>query len=95
MPHTSKYAIGYWVDLASCRNGYATAAVRLALDQAKTELGATDVYAGVTHGNDASVKVLLAAGFVKVADMGRYERFHRPLDGGRPRQPDAEPGSPR
>lgn len=89
-----KYTIGYWIDHCVAGRGYGRAAVRLAIEHARRALGATDVYAGVTHGNEASVRLLRGVGFLKVADMGDYERFHKPLDGGQPRNPDDDTPSP-
>ncbi|GAA1240846.1 GNAT family N-acetyltransferase [Oryzihumus leptocrescens] len=82
-----KYSIGYWIDADHTGRGHATTAVALAVEHALDELGATDVYAGVTHGNHTSVAVLHRNGFTRVADLGTYERFHLPLDGGPPRNP--------
>ncbi|MGO4604485.1 GNAT family N-acetyltransferase [Terrabacter sp. 2YAF2] len=82
-----KYSLGYWIDAHHTGHGYATAAVALATRHARDELGATDVYGGVNKGNNASVAVLHRNGFVHVADLGTYDRFHLPLDGGEPRNP--------
>ena len=38
-------------------------------------LGATDVFAGVTHGNAVSVAVLLRVGFEGVASFPEYDRY--------------------
>ncbi len=72
-----RYGIGYWLAENATGRGLATAAVRTLVEHAFADLGATDVYAGVTHGNDASVAVLRRAGFTHVGDMGSYDRFHR------------------
>lgn len=85
-----RYAVGYWIDAHFTRRGHGAAAVALAVEHARDALGATDVYAGVTHGNHASVRLLQRVGFVLVADMGEYERFHLPLDGGEPRNPSVD-----
>jgi hypothetical protein len=38
-------------------------------------LGATDVFAGVTHGNAASAAVLMRVGFEGVAPFPEYDRY--------------------
>lgn len=83
-----KYAVGYWIDAEHTGCGHASSAVALAMAFARDDLGATDVYGGVDKGNEASVRVLQRNGFVWVADLGSYDRFHLPLDGGAPRNPD-------
>lgn len=42
-------------------------------------LHATDLCAGVAHGNRTSVRVVLKNGFTEVARFDTYTRFHRPL----------------
>ncbi|GGL44723.1 GNAT N-acetyltransferase [Phycicoccus endophyticus] len=79
-----RYALGYWVGSASTGRGIATRAVSLALEQARS-LTATDVYAGVVPTNLRSVAVLERNGFVRVARLTGHDRYHRPLDGGLPR----------
>ena len=74
-----RYGIGYWLAPAATGRGFATAAVRTLADHARSELGASDLYAGVTHGNIRSVAVLERAGFRHVTDFERYARFHLAL----------------
>lgn len=70
-PH---WTVGYWVAADHVGRGVCTAAVRLALDEARA-LGAIDLYAGVTHGNEPSVAVLRKLGFEVAADLDTYTRF--------------------
>lgn len=72
------WTVGYWVDAAHCGRGVCTEAVRLALDEARA-LGAVDLYAGVTHGNEPSMAVLRKVGFSVEADLDTYTRFKRAL----------------
>lgn len=72
-----RFGLGYWLAEHGCGRGIATAAVRALVGHAFTELRATDVYAGVTHGNESSIGVLRRAGFSPIADLGTYTRFHR------------------
>ena len=74
-----KYSIGYWLEEAAVGRGYAGAAVARLAILAREELGASDLYAGVTHGNVRSEALLSRLGFVPVADFERYKRFHLPL----------------
>jgi RimJ/RimL family protein N-acetyltransferase len=68
--------LGYWLDRAHTRHGYATAACTALIGYARTTLGATDVWAGVTKGNTPSERLLDRVGLRPVADMGTYTRFH-------------------
>ncbi|GAB1689184.1 GNAT family N-acetyltransferase [Krasilnikovia sp. M28-CT-15] len=74
-----KYGLGYWLSEAATGRGLATTAVAALLEYAGTELHATDVFAGVTHGNERSDALLERLGFTVVATFDNYRRFHRPL----------------
>ncbi|WP_088282374.1 GNAT family N-acetyltransferase [Kineosporia sp. A_224] len=74
-----RYGLGYWVRASSQGRGLASAAVGALLEHAQTRCGATDVFAGVTHGNDRSVALLRRLGFVEAATFERYTRFRRRL----------------
>ncbi|MFC7478887.1 GNAT family N-acetyltransferase [Luedemannella flava] len=76
-----RYGFGFWLAAHATGCGYATAAGAALLAHARDELGASDVYAGVTHGNDRSVAVLRRLGFQPIVDFDDYTRFHRPLAG--------------
>ena len=76
-PH---WTVGYWVAADHVGRGVCTAAVRLALDEARA-LGAVDLYAGVTHGNEPSIAVLRKLGFEIAADLDTYTRFRIDLSG--------------
>jgi RimJ/RimL family protein N-acetyltransferase len=78
-----RYAIGYWLDAASCGRGYATAACTALIAHARVRLGATDIYAGVRYGNDRSVALLARLRFTELARLATYTRFHLPLAGER------------
>ena len=71
-PH---WSIGYWLDHAHRGRGLTTAACRAAVEHARRSLGATEVYAGVTFGNAASVAVLDRLGFEHVATLDAYDRY--------------------
>ena len=66
-----RYGTGYWLARNATGKGYATAALKAVVDFASKELGATDIFAGVTQGNRSSVAVLERTGFRPV------ERFDR------------------
>ncbi|MGA4843883.1 GNAT family N-acetyltransferase [Streptomyces sp. G45] len=74
-----RYGTGYWLDEAHVGAGYATAACTALYRHAADALGATDVFAGVTHGNTRSVALLTRLGFEQVADFADYTRFHLSL----------------
>jgi RimJ/RimL family protein N-acetyltransferase len=73
------YAVGYWVTNPQQGKGFASASLAAIVRHAAT-LGATDLFAGVNHGNAASRRVLEKCGFVEVADVDTYTRFHRRID---------------
>jgi ribosomal-protein-serine acetyltransferase len=75
-----RYAIGYWLDQAHCGRGFATSACAAAIGYAHRVLGATDIYAGVTHGDARSAALLHRLGFQRIADFDAYSRFHLALD---------------
>jgi ribosomal-protein-serine acetyltransferase len=74
-PH---WVLGYWLDEAHVGRGLATAAGREAIEHART-LGATELYAGVTHGNDRSIRVLERLGFEHVQDLPDRSRWRLAL----------------
>jgi RimJ/RimL family protein N-acetyltransferase len=75
----ARYGLGYWLAEAATGKGYATAAVYRLAQFAGETLGATHIYAGVTHGNAKSVAVLSRAGFAPVEQFETYTRFHLAL----------------
>lgn len=74
-----RYSLGYWLAKSATGLGYATIAVTALIEYAANELGASDIYAGVTHGNGPSEALLRRTGFVAVARFDTYRRFHRSL----------------
>jgi len=85
-----RYGLGYWLSAEATGKGLASAAVRALLDHAGSVLGATDVFAGVTHGNTPSEALLRRLGFRVVTDLGQYSRFHLSLARPRPVEPSTE-----
>lgn len=74
-----KYGVGYWLAEQSTGQGFASAALGRLLSFAGDELQATDIYAGVTHGNKRSEALLERLGFRRAMTFDRYTRFHRHL----------------
>jgi ribosomal-protein-serine acetyltransferase len=74
-----RYGLGYWLGEDVTGRGLATEAVAALLRYAGTELGATDVFAGVTRGNAPSEALLRRLGFEIVAEFDTYRRFHHAL----------------
>ena len=74
-----RYSVGYWLAEDAIGHGYASAALARVVALARDELGASGIYAGVTHGNARSEALLERLGFVRVAEFERYARFHLPL----------------
>jgi RimJ/RimL family protein N-acetyltransferase len=71
--------IGYWLAEAYTGRGFAASACTTLMEHARLNLGATDVWAGVTIGNEPSERLLLRLGFEMESDQGSYRRFHRSL----------------
>jgi ribosomal-protein-serine acetyltransferase len=74
-----RYSLGYWIDRDATGRGLVTAAGRAVVAHARDVLGASELFAGVTHGNRASAAVLERLGFGAVADFDWYTRFRLPL----------------
>lgn len=74
-----RYGLGYWLSHDATGHGYATTACATLVDHARSRHGATDIFAGVTHGNQPSVALLQRLGFRSIADFDTYTRFHLPL----------------
>ena len=77
----TRYSVGYWLSEHAAGQGNASASLRAVIEFARSSLGASDVYAGVTHGNTPSQNLLLRLGFSPVAIFPNYRRFHLPLGG--------------
>jgi len=71
-----KFGCGYLLAETACGRGLATLSLSALVTHAFNHLHATDVYAGVTHRNGASVAVLERVGFSRVASFEEYDRFH-------------------
>lgn len=74
-----RYTIGYWLDSTHCGHGYASSACAAAIDYARDALGASAIYARVTHSNSRSIALLHRLGFKRVADFDNYSRFRLEL----------------
>ena len=74
-----RYGCGFWLSEAATGRGMMTEGLRALIAHAHDHLAATDVFAGVTHGNAASVAVLERLGFERVVDFDSYTRFHLDL----------------
>lgn len=72
-----RYSIGYWLAEEATGRGIATEACRTAIEYARSALEATEVFAGIRHGNDRSAAVVQRLGFEPVVDFATYRRFHR------------------
>ncbi|MBB6119747.1 GNAT family N-acetyltransferase [Nocardiopsis algeriensis] len=75
-PH---YGLGYWLAQNATGHGRASAACAALVESASAVLGATDMFAGVTHGNDSSAALLRRLGFTPVAEFPTYTRFRLAL----------------
>lgn len=74
-----RYACGYLLSADACGRGLATLSLSALVKHTRSMLEATDVFAGVTHGNTASVAVLKRVGFARVASLAQYDRYQKSL----------------
>lgn len=74
-----RFGLGYWLDEAATGRGLATEAVRAVLSHARDDLAATEIFAGVTHGNAKSVALLVRLGFEQVESFETYDRYRLAL----------------
>jgi RimJ/RimL family protein N-acetyltransferase len=79
-----RWVIGYWLDERLTGKGLMTTACRAAIGHASA-LGALELYAGVTHGNERSVRLLQRLGFEHLQDVDGRSRWRLPMT------PDAPP----
>jgi len=71
-----RYSVGYWLCESATGRGYGSAALSTLIAFARSSLEAADLYAGVTHGNGPSERLLLRTGFAPAARFETYTRFH-------------------
>ncbi|SHF67764.1 GNAT family N-acetyltransferase [Streptoalloteichus hindustanus] len=74
-----RYGLGYLLAEHACGRGIATLAVHALARHARDNLAATDLFAGVTHGNLPSVALLRRLGFHRVATFPTHDRYHLDL----------------
>jgi RimJ/RimL family protein N-acetyltransferase len=72
-----RYSLGYWLAASHVGKGIAKAAVGSIVDFAFAQCGASDIFAGVTHGNERSASLLRRLEFHAVGRFDTYTRFHR------------------
>lgn len=72
------WVLGYWLDGEMTGRGICTTACRQAIDHLRA-LGAAELYAGITLGNDASVRVVQRLGFEHLQDVEGRSRWRLPL----------------
>jgi ribosomal-protein-serine acetyltransferase len=68
------WQIGYWLGAESTGQGIATIACRAAIEHGR-QLGASEIHARITIGNDPSVAVVRRLGFEHVEDIGDQSRW--------------------
>lgn len=73
-----RWAIGYWLHRHHLGQGIMTTACRAAIDHGR-RLDATEIYAGVSDGNDASINVLRRLGFEYIQHVGACTRWRYSL----------------
>jgi ribosomal-protein-serine acetyltransferase len=72
------WVLGYWIDGQMTGRGICTTACRQAIEHVRG-LGAVELYAGITLGNDASVRVVQRLGFEHLQDVAGRSRWRLTL----------------
>lgn len=80
-PRPGTFVLGYWIDESHCGRGFATAACRAIIRDARDHRQALEFWAGANASNLASVAVLEKLGFECVEELPTHRRFR--LGGGR------------
>ena len=57
------YVLGYWIDAEHTGKGYATESCRMLIDYALQNLVVSELWAGIRHANQASIRVAEKLGF--------------------------------
>jgi RimJ/RimL family protein N-acetyltransferase len=70
-----RWGLGFWISEDASGRGFMTASLTALLEYARSELGASEVLAGVAHGNHRSSAVLGRLGFVPIAHFPTYTRY--------------------
>ncbi len=70
-----RWGLGFWLAETATGRGYMAASLSRLLEYAQHELDATEVLAGVTHGNHRSSAVLTRLGFEPIATFSTYSRY--------------------
>lgn len=73
-----RWALGYWLDERLTGKGLMTSACRAAIHHARAA-GAAELYAGVTDGNERSVRLLERLGFEHLQDVQGRSRWRLSL----------------
>ena len=74
------YGIGYWISSDCEGRGYVTACCDALISAAKSDLGAKEMWAGITHGNRASIAVVTRLGFELAREQSTHLSFLLRLD---------------
>jgi len=69
-----RYGCSYLLARNACGRGLATLAIAALVGHARTALAATDIFAGATHGNVASVAAFRGVGR-RIASLQGYDRY--------------------
>ncbi|MDQ3641320.1 MAG: GNAT family N-acetyltransferase [Actinomycetota bacterium] len=69
------WGLGFWLAQDETGRGYMTASIAALLEYAERELMATEVLAGVTHGNHRSSRLLIRLRFSPIEKFPTYTRY--------------------
>lgn len=69
---TSIFGLGYWIDSEHAGRGYTTEAVRTIAHHAFTEQAVTELWAGIKHKNEPSIRLVEQLGF----ELARTQPTH-------------------
>lgn len=69
------YGLGYWLGAEHTGRGVVTMSCRALIDAAAQVPGAREIWAGITHGNEASIAVVTRLGLTLIREQATHVSF--------------------
>lgn len=75
------YGLGYWLGAEHTGQGIVTTCCRALIEAVAQAPGAREIWAGITHGNEASVGVVTRLGFALVREQETHRSYMLSFEG--------------